>query len=256
MMLNVAIQEKVFAARGTTNVVLRNLAFSVDDAQIVAIYGPSGCGKTTLLRIIAGLDNDYTGHVQLGNTRVDSATPAIGLVSQRPVAYEWLRVRDNIAFGTRYMRNGARPSQPAKEAEKLGALVGLTGTDLEKYPGEISGGMSQRMAFARALLAQPTVLLLDEPFSSLDFDSRNDLQDAVLRARSQLGTSFILVSHDPEEVLYLADTVIVLQGGPAEVARQFAPTLPGAGTPEMRYTTEFQHAKRDLRGSTMRAAPK
>jgi len=246
-MIEVQIQEKAFSGHGNQQSVLRDVLFSLGDAEVLGLYGPSGCGKTTLLRIVAGLDRDYRGQVVLDGTPIIRPTPAVGLVSQRPVSYEWLSVADNIAFGARYLRNGNRPLDPLDEAARIGRLVGLSAQDLAKYPAEISGGMTQRMAFARALLANPKVLLLDEPFSALDFESRSDLQDAVIRARTELGTAFILVSHDPEEILYLSSRILLLSATPARVVREDTPNLPAHGRPDARYTPEFQLAKRTLR---------
>jgi NitT/TauT family transport system ATP-binding protein len=141
------------------------------------------------------------------------------------------------------------------EAERLAKIVGLSQSDLAKYPEEISGGMKQRMAFARALLPNPQVLLLDEPFSSLDFESRQSLQDVVLRVRDELGTAFVCVSHDPEEVLYLADEVFVLSGTPATIVHRARPKLPYHGTGEKRYTQEFQLAKKELQSWLNHSAP-
>jgi sulfonate transport system ATP-binding protein len=125
-------------------------------------------------------------------------------------------------------------------------MVGLSEADLRKRPSDISGGMRQRMAFGRALLTSPHVLLLDEPFSSLDFESRQSLQDTVLRVREELGTSFLCVSHDPEEILFLCNEVLILRGQPATVIHRFTPSVPHYGREEARYTQDFQNAKREL----------
>jgi NitT/TauT family transport system ATP-binding protein len=135
-----------------------------------------------------------------------------------------------------------------EQAKRLASIVGLSTADLRKHPEEMSGGMKQRMAFARALLPRPQVLLLDEPFSALDFESRQSLQDVVLRVREELGTSFICVSHDPEEILYLADDVLVLKGSPARIVSRNRPELPYQGSPEKRYSQDFQKAKKELYG--------
>jgi ABC-type nitrate/sulfonate/bicarbonate transport system ATPase subunit len=222
------------------------------------VYGPSGCGKSTLLRIIAGLETDYYGSVELNGRPVTHPTKDIGLTVQAYVSYDWLTVASNITFGLRYSRHQSNnewlrrfsgkvdPVRISTEAERLAKIVGLSKPDLAKYPEEISGGMKQRMAFARALLPNPQVLLLDEPFSSLDFESRQSLQDVVLRVRDELGTAFVCVSHDPEEVLYVADEVLVLRGTPATIVHHARPKLPYHGTGEKRYTQEFQLAKKEL----------
>jgi NitT/TauT family transport system ATP-binding protein len=180
------------------------------------------------------------------------------MVVQTHVDYNWLTVKGNLTFGLRYIRKGRASgflrsilggvdeSLVEEEALRLADLVGLSPEDLSKHPDELSVGMKQRMAFGRAILLRPKVLLLDEPFSSLDFESRQALQNLVLRVRKELGTSFLCISHDPEEVLYLADEVIILGESPATVVHRFRPTLPFRGNDDARYTGEFQVAKRDL----------
>jgi sulfonate transport system ATP-binding protein len=267
--LVVSIEEKAFRRNGTATSVLKDIAFSVPAGSIVCLYGPSGCGKTTLLRIIAGLETAFRGEVNLGAKLITQPTKDIGLTVQTHVSYDWLTVAGNIAFGLRYTpqvqatlrgRLFGRMNQTvaAQEAERLAAIVGLSHADLSKYPEEISGGMKQRMAFARALLPNPQVLLLDEPFSSLDFESRQALQDVVLRIRDKLGTTFLCVSHDPEEVLYLADEVLIFHGAPAKIVHRLRPHLPYHGSSEKRYTQEFQAAKKELYGwlNYSTAAPK
>ena len=258
MELRISIADKSYVRNGGSVKVLAEIAFTVPASTITCLYGPSGCGKSTLLRIIAGLDYSYSGEVILDGRRITRPTRDIGLTVQTLVSYEWLTVAQNITFGLRYAEAIHRGSGLGRlfgrtdrglaqaEARRLADIVGLTPADLDKYPEEISGGMKQRMAFARALLPGPKVLLLDEPFSSLDFESRQILQDVVLRAREELGTSFVCVSHDPEEVLYLADEVLVLTRSPATIVHKFFPSLPLPGSEERRYTPEFQQAKKDL----------
>lgn len=255
MTLSVSVEHKSFGSSGNVTNVLSDVAFVVPPRSILGIFGPSGCGKSTLLRIIAGLDVNYTGFVELKGKPVTHPTRNIGLTVQTHISYDWLTVAGNIAFGLRYSPrlNGSGflnrltgrvdGKAAAKEVERLAEIVGLSQSDLQKYPEEMSGGMKQRMAFARALLPHPEVLLLDEPFSSLDFESRQSLQEVVLRARDELGISFICVSHDPEEVLYLSDEVLVLSGRPARIINRSIPTLPAK---DKRYTQEFQGAKKEL----------
>lgn len=259
-MLEVDIQRKAFGTNGGTSTVLESrsdgdLRFSVRPGQIVCLYGPSGCGKSTLLRMISGIDTDYAGTVHLNGTPVVAPTRRIGLTVQGHAAFDWLTVADNITFGLRYHeQNGTpwwrrlvgapNPIEARAEALRLADLVGLLEPDLEKYPEQISGGMKQRMLFARALLPRPELLLLDEPFSSLDYESRNALQEVVLRIRDQTGTSFICVSHDPDETLFIADEVLVLGGKPARIIHREQPGFRGCS--RARFTVEFQEAKQRL----------
>ena len=260
MSLNVSVEEKSFRNKENISNVLSNVSFVVPPHSIIGIFGPSGCGKSTLLRIIAGLDTNYAGSVQLNGQSVTHPTRNIGLTVQTQISYDWLTVADNITFGLRYAPgvNGTgffrrligkvETKNAMEQAKRLASIVGLSTADLRKHPEEMSGGMKQRMAFARALLPRPQVLLLDEPFSALDFESRQSLQDVVLRVREELGTSFICVSHDPEEILYLADDVLVLKGSPARIVSRNRPELPYQGSPEKRYSQDFQKAKKELYG--------
>lgn len=256
MELTISVKNKVFDNGGVSTHVLWNVDFVVAPGSITGVFGPSGCGKSTLLRIIAGLDRNFLGHIMLGPQVITKPTRNIGFVVQTAVCYDWLSVSGNIGFGLRY---AADPRELAKstrivkedpdekeEAVRIASLVGLSDADLRKRPSEISGGMKQRMAFGRALIVHPKVLLLDEPFSALDFESRQSLQDVVVRVREELGISFVCVSHDPEEMLYLADEIIVLHGQPASVIHRLKPELPHHGTEESRYTQEFQLAKKEL----------
>jgi NitT/TauT family transport system ATP-binding protein len=254
-MLEAIIHAKTFASTSPSQPLLSELALDIPPASIVCLYGPSGCGKTTLLRILAGLDREFEGRVNLDGALLAGPTRQIGMVVQAQVGFDWLTVVDNIAFSNRFAgplsRSGGR--RQAAEVEharvrELAHLVGLFPADLGKYPDQLSGGMKQRMAFARALLPRPRVLLLDEPFSALDFESRQALQEVVLKTRDLYGTSFVCVSHDPEEVLYLADRIAILCGRPARFIAEYPSPLLRPRVPDLRYAAAFQQAKRELRG--------
>lgn len=262
-MLEAVIHRKTFARSPNAQAVLSELSLEVPPATIVCLYGPSGCGKSTLLRILAGLDREFEGRVKLDGGTLDGPTRRVGMVVQTQVSFDWLTVGDNIAFGNRFCRPAHRrprreiaaaSGEPSRVAS-LAQLVGLAPADLEKYPEQLSGGMKQRMAFARALLPEPQVLLLDEPFSALDFESRQALQEVVRKTRDLYGTSFVCVSHDPEEVLYLADRVVVLGGRPVRVVTEYPSPLPSQRGPDLRYAALFQSAKRELRGSLNAGSP-
>lgn len=260
MTLNVSVSDKSFSKNQNATQIISNVDFNVPDSAIVCLYGPSGCGKSTLLRIIAGLDTEYQGKIELDETRINHPTKRVGLTVQTNVSYDWLTVAGNISFGLKYASLKEKESRfkrllgkvphdlAVEEAQRLATIVGLSNDDLEKYPEEISGGMKQRMAFARALLTNPKVLLLDEPFSSLDFESRQSMQEVVLHVREQLGTAFVCVSHDPEEVLYLADEILIMGGSPATIIHRWSPDLPHRQSVEKRYSPEFQQAKKYLQG--------
>jgi len=256
-MLTALIHSKFFRSTRGFQPVISELSLEVSPATIVCLYGSSGCGKSTLLRILAGLDLEYGGWVELDGRLLDGPTREIGLVVQTQVCFSWLSVLDNISFGHRFreMAGPRRALRLETDPMRLATLVGLNAEDLGKYPEQLSGGMKQRMAFARALLPSPRVLLLDEPFSALDFESRQALQDVVLKTRELYGTSFVCVSHDPDEVLYLADRVLILGGNPTRLLTDYSPPLPSPRYPELRYSAVFQQAKRELRSWLNRKSP-
>jgi ABC-type nitrate/sulfonate/bicarbonate transport system ATPase subunit len=252
------LEVQAVGRRFGSNEVLTHVNFSAHAAEITFLYGPSGCGKTTLLRMLAGLDTHYAGSISLDDQPIAGPSARVGLTVQQDLSFPWLEVGANITFGLKYQQVAGRsrwqrmlgkvPGDAAESAaRRLAALVGLDQDELHKYPGEISGGMKQRVALARALLPNPALLLLDEPFSALDYEARQALQDVVLGVRREIGMSFVCVSHDPEEVLYLADQIVVLGSEPATVVATLRPDLPLRGTQACKYTPEFQRAKLHLR---------
>jgi sulfonate transport system ATP-binding protein len=188
--------------------------FSADIAlgEIVAIIGGSGCGKSTLLRAIAGLDQATSGRVSLDNAIVRAPHAKIGIVFQEPRLLPWLSVADNIGFGLSEL---AREVRSDKIARAL-ARVGLS-DKADAWPRELSGGQAQRVAIARALVPQPEVLLLDEPFSALDAFTRRDLQDHLLDLWADSRPTLVLVTHDVEEAVALADRVLVMRPRPGRL---------------------------------------
>jgi len=199
---------------------LAGLSLSVAAGEIVAIIGGSGCGKSTLLRLIAGLDAPTTGTVALDGVPVRGPHPDIGVVFQEPRLMPWLTVDQNVAFGIRHLPAAARQQ---RVAEAL-ARVGLSAHQ-GHWPRELSGGQAQRAALARALVGRPQVLLLDEPFSALDALTRTDLQDHLLDLWAYDRPTLVLVTHDIEEALVLADRVVVMQPNPGRVRIELTPPL-------------------------------
>jgi ABC-type nitrate/sulfonate/bicarbonate transport system ATPase subunit len=209
---------KQFMGQGEPVNVLHDVSLPIEAGQFVAILGPSGCGKSTLLRMIAGLEQPTLGEVRLGTRAVTQADPRCAVVFQEPRLFPWLSVEHNVAFGARRLPD---PPQP----DELLGLVGL-GEFRRAYPHQLSGGMAQRAALARALIGRPEVLLLDEPFAALDALTRMQMQDLVADMYRQLRPTVVLVTHDVEEALILADRVVVLGRRPATVAAIFEVPLP------------------------------
>jgi sulfonate transport system ATP-binding protein len=191
---------------------LRDIDLYIPGGRIVAIVGASGCGKSTLLRIIAGLDTEYEGSVELGSRAITGPGLERGVVFQEHRLLPWLKVHQNIAFGLA----GLSAAETARRVDEHLELVGLAGF-ADAYPHQLSGGMAQRVAIARALINQPQVLLLDEPFGALDALTRIQMQQEILRIWEIERTSMILVTHDIDEAIYLGDEVLVMSNRPGTV---------------------------------------
>ncbi|MDR2091710.1 MAG: ABC transporter ATP-binding protein [Azoarcus sp.] len=232
---------KNYAVNGATLNVLENINLSIRPGEFITIVGASGCGKSTLLRLIIGLDTQYDGDIFLDGRRIRDTGLDRGIVFQEHRLFPWLTVRKNIETG---LLNNTRFSEAEKEASVRAhiELVGLQGFE-SAYPHQLSGGMSQRVAIARALVNRPEVLLLDEPFGALDAFTRHFLQDELLRISSEEGITMVLVTHDIEEAIYLADRVVVMQPRPGRIRRVVDIDLP---RPRPRNSEAFARYKDDL----------
>src|SRR6266545_5100522 len=193
-----------------------DVSLTVLDGEFVCVVGPSGCGKTTLLKIIAGLLRPSRGEVLLRGKRVTGPPEELALVFQEysRSLMPWASVRNNVLLPLRHKKLARRERKRLVE-ESLES-VGLT-RFIDHYPWQLSGGMQQRVAIARALAYQPTILLMDEPFASVDAQTRGELEDLVLRVWDEYGVTILFVTHDIDESVYLADRVIVLTHAPTEV---------------------------------------
>lgn len=207
---------KVYGSGAGAVRVLENLNLRVESGEFLCIVGPSGAGKTTLLRCLSGLLPPTSGEVRVGAEKVTEPLAEIGLVFQdyRGSLMPWMRAGENVAFPLQ--GKGVPKAERMRRAAQCLADVGLPGVD-DRYPWELSGGMQQRVAIARALAYDAHILLMDEPFGSLDAQTRFDLEDLILDLRRRLGISVIVVTHDIDEAVYLADRVVVLSGHPATV---------------------------------------
>ena len=198
-------------------VALDDTSFDVRRGEFVSVVGPSGCGKTTLLRMIAGLSTVDAGDIRVDGKRISGPGPDRAVVFQHAALLPWASVVDNIAFGLRLRR--VSKSERTTKARELAALVGLAGFE-NHLPGQLSGGMQQRVGLARALAVDPQILLLDEPFGALDEITRRQMQDELLRIWSGTGLTSLLITHSVDEAIFLSDRILVMSGRPGRVIEE------------------------------------
>ncbi len=219
-------------------IAIDNLTLQVKAGEIISFVGTSGCGKSTLLRILSGLDFPTSGSVLIDNEPVLAPHPEVGIIFQEPRLMPWLTVRENVQFGLIAI---------ARSKKEQLTQVMLDRVDLTEFadalPRQLSGGMAQRVAIARALVTEPSILLLDEPFSALDAFIRMKLQDHLLKIWQYTQPTMILVTHDIEEALVLSDRIIVMRGNPGRIHQTLTLDLP---RPRRRTDLAFQHWKEQL----------
>ena len=224
---------------GRAQPVLADVSFNVAKGEIVAVVGRSGGGKSTLLQLIAGFARPTAGRVFVAEKPVVAPTPACVLMFQEPSLYPWMSVAQNIAIGLDFAGRGRQAQARVAELLKLVQLEEWAGTNVQR----LSGGQQQRVAFARSLAPEPEVLLLDEPFSGLDPLTRVALQYEVREIARRIGLTVVIVSHDFDEAITLADRVLVLAGRPGRIVGQVA--VPIEGT-RKRETMEFRRIRAQL----------
>ena len=205
---------KYFVTKKDSVHALEDINFSVDKGELVCVLGPSGCGKSTLMRAICGLDVDYQGTVMIDGKEVSKPEKTRGMVFQEHRLFPWLTVEQNIGFAL----NGIDKSKKAELVQKYIDLVGLTGFE-KAYPKQLSGGMAQRGGIARALVNDPEVLLLDEPFGALDTFTKMAMQKELKQIQKKSNTTMIMVTHDIEEAVFLADKIIIMSPRPGRIVK-------------------------------------
>lgn len=223
--------------------VLEDMDFAVHRNEFICIVGPSGAGKTTLLNCLTGLRNATEGEVLFDGTPINGTPRGMSIVFQdySRSLMPWLTVQDNVTLPLRSA--GLSPADRKSAADEALAEVGLTGHE-SKYPWELSGGMQQRVAIARAVAFRPEVIVMDEPFASVDAQTRSDLEDLVLRVRQHLGLTVLLVTHDIDEAVYLSDRVLAIGGKPSTVQEFIEVDLP---RPRDQVTTKSLHEFAEIR---------
>ena len=251
MKLDVRGLAKTYAGRQGDVVALTPTSFSVGGGEFVSLLGPSGCGKSTTLSIIAGLEEASAGEVSLDDVRVNGPGPERGMVFQSYTLFPWLTVEENTRFALGLAANARRAgANGAADVQRADALLEVMGlADFRRaYPRELSGGMKQRAAIARALANRPKVLLMDEPFGALDAQTREEMQELMLLLQRHERTTVLFVTHDIEEAMYLSSRVLVFSRRPGRIVREVAvPFGPGPErTLDLKLAREFALLKREL----------
>jgi len=240
---------KVYGRGGDATVAIKSLSFEVRANEFLSIVGPSGCGKTTLLKCAAGLMVPTSGEVVFDGRRVDGPMERMALVFQEygRSLFPWMTVAQNVGFPLRRKRLDRR-RQRQLVAESLQAVA--LGDFAKRYPWQLSGGMQQRVAIARALAYQPQIMLMDEPFASVDAQTRADLEDLVLRVWTEFKVTVLFVTHDIDEAIYLGDCVLVLTSRPTEIKEVVQVPLP---RPRDQVATKEEPAFAHLRAHVYRS---
>lgn len=245
MLIDVQTLEKVYRTRRDGDVVaLENVTFSMRQGEFVCMVGPSGCGKSTLLKILAGVIPRTAGEALLRGRSIEMATREIGLVFQTPVLLPWRNVMENALLPAEVL--GLDPAKARARARELLRLVGLDGFE-NKYPYELSGGMQQRCAITRALLHDPAILLMDEPFGALDAMTRDLMNLELQRIWSESGKTILLITHSIPEAVFLADRVLVMSPRPGRIIDEVPISLPRPRSLDMMATSAFGQAASRIR---------
>ncbi|GAB2704895.1 ABC transporter ATP-binding protein [Nocardia thraciensis] len=232
---------------GGIHTAVKNLHFTVAPGEFVAVVGPTGCGKSTTLSLVSGLERTSAGRTLVRGEDVDGIPDGIGYMFQQDAVLPWRTVLDNVALGPRFQ--GASKARGRERAAEWVRTVGLAGFE-KYYPHQLSGGMRKRVALAQTLVNDPEILLMDEPFSALDVQTRQLMQDELLRVWGGSGAAVIFVTHDLEEAIVLADRVVVMTASPATVCGDFRVTLDRPrDVEEVRLTDEFRRLYSEIWGT-------
>ena len=217
------VSKRFLTPSGTVYTALRDLDMTIQPGEFCAVVGPTGCGKSTTLGLISGLEPPSEGTVEVYGKRVDGIADGIGYVFQSDAVFPWKTVLDNVAAGPRY--RGVAQRQARERARDWIARVGLAGFE-DRYPYQLSGGMRKRVALAQSLINSPRILLMDEPFSALDVQTRALMENELLTLWSASSASVVFVTHDLEEAISLSDRVFVITAGPGTVKSNYPVDLP------------------------------
>ena len=254
-MIEIRGVHKEFAKGERRVMALQDIDLDVAQREFVAILGPSGCGKSTLLNMVAGFDHPTRGTVKVEGEEIVEPSPRRCVVFQEPALFPWLTVMDNVVFGPKNRRQPAAEYRP--RAAQIIEQVGLRGFEAS-YPAELSGGMRQRVGIARVLIMEPRVLLMDEPFGSLDAQTRSLMQELLLALWQRHQQTVLFITHDIEEALLLADRVCVMTARPGRIKKSIPVPMPRPRSIELTLSPEFNALRREvldlIREESVRAA--
>ena len=222
---------------------LNKINFQIHRREFITVIGPSGCGKTTLIRILAGLDFPTSGNVLLEGKKMEGPSAERGMVFQDYTLFPWLSVKKNVMFGLEIKGLGTLKAEA--EAMEWLEIVGLA-KFADAYPGQLSGGMKQRVAIARSLANRPEILFLDEPFGALDAQTRASMQAYLLKIWQNVDVTIFFVTHDLDEAVYLSDRILVLRANPGEIDELIEGPVPRPRDPGQFLTPEFLATKKRL----------
>lgn len=225
------------------NNVLDGIDLDIKKGKITSIIGESGCGKSTLLKAIAGINLSYDGEILFEGTLVSGPDKDRGFIFQEPALFEWLNVGENICYGLKI--NKVSKSDMKSKVDSILDEIGLREYH-NYYPKQLSGGMQQRVSLARSLVMEPKLLLMDEPFSALDFRTRIQMQDLVMNMWQKYGPSIVFVTHDIEEAIYLADRVVVVGKNPGRIVKEFDIGFERPRSKDILSSKEFVDIKRQI----------
>ena len=224
--------------------VLEDVTLNIRKGEFLTLLGPSGCGKSTILNLVAGFYEPLAGLVTHGGDRIRGPSAERGVVFQGNALFDWMTVEQNIAFGFRFQ---SLPKYEKQEKVKtIIELVGLRGSE-HKYPYQLSGGMRQRVAVARSMVVQPEILLMDEPFAAVDVQTREGLQEELLKLHEQVSGAILFVTHSIEEAVFLSDHIIILDRNLGGIAHEINIALPDPRySPMNRVSDAFNQYRTDL----------
>ena len=232
----------LFGKGDEANVAVKETSLKITPGEFVCILGPSGCGKSTLLNSVAGYVNPTSGEVLVDNEKITGPGPDRGMVFQQYSLFPWKTVLQNIAFGPRLA--GVSSSECSSIANTFLSMIGLSKI-ANSFPGELSGGMQQRVGIARALANYPSVLLMDEPFGALDAQTRIMMQESLLEIWSEFSTTVLFVTHDVDEAIFLADRILVMSASPGSIIADLKVDLERPRLPEIATSSGFVELKRE-----------